>query len=182
MTIRHQLFVAILACVLVDITGAAAQQTKAPAPTPPTAPTAPTAPSPPAALVSPPPRPPTAKPDVNIQIDATIQSQAPSTPPLSKSITAIVSNGGGNSFRVQPGDQAGPRLNGDFKATIRDGRIELFFLLDVYITEADAPGLRYRGSNERILLENGRTMIVSKVPDPLTNRTITVTMMATILK
>jgi hypothetical protein len=170
MTIRHQLIVAILACVLVDITGAAAQQTPAPSPSPPAAPDSPT------------PIQSTAKPDVNIQIDATIQSQAPGSPLLSKSITSIVTNGGSNSFRVQSGDQAGPRVNGDFRAAIRDGRIEIGFSLDVYITEADSPGIRYRGSNNRVLAENGRTMIVSKVPDPLTNRTITVTMTATILK
>jgi hypothetical protein len=170
MTIRHQLIVAILACVLVDITGAAAQRTAAPSPSPPPAPDSPI------------PTPSTAKPDVNIQIDARIQSEAPGTPLLSKSFTSIVTNGGTNSFRVQPGDQAGPHVNGDFRAAIRDGRIELGFTLDVYIMEADAPGIRYRGNNNRVLAENGRSMIVSKVPDPLTNRTITVTMTATILK
>ncbi len=171
MTMRHQFIVAIVACVLVDIAGVAAQQPAPPSPLP----------SPPPAA-APTPRPPTAPSDVNIQIDATIQSQASGTPPVSRSITTIVTNGGSNSFRVQPGDQTGPRVNGDFRAEIRDGRIELGFSLDVYITEANSPGIRYRGSNNRVLVENGKTLIVSKVPDALTNRTITVAMTVTILK
>jgi hypothetical protein len=169
MTIRYQLIVAILACVLVDITGAAAQQTAAPSPSPPAAPDRPT------------PIPSTAKPDVNIQIDATIQSQGSNTPLLSKSITTIVTNGGTSVFRLQPGDQAGPHVNGDFRAAIRDGRIEVTFSLDVYITEANSPEVRYRGSN-RLIVENSKAMIVSKVPDPLTNRTVTVAITARILK
>lgn len=168
MSIRHQLIVAILACALGVVTGAAAQQTAAPSPSPPAAPASPT------------PTPSTAKPDVNIQIDATIQSQGPNTPLLSKSIATIVASGGSSVFRLQPGDK-GPHVNGDFSVAIRNGRIEVIFSLDVYIAEANSPEVRYRGSN-RLLVENGKTMIVSKVPDPVTNRTITVTLTATILK
>lgn len=166
MTMRYPLIVALLACVLGQAT--AAMEQKAPPPPPPTTETPAPRPSPPL-------------PPVNIQIDLTIQSQGPETPSLSKSFTTIVANGANGSFRVQQGDQA-PRANGDFRAEMRDGRIEVGFSLDVFITEGNGPGLRYRGSYNRILVENGNTLAVAKVPDPLTNRTLTIAIKATILK
>lgn len=169
MTMRHQLIVSILACVLADTATAATQQ-RAGAPAP--APAAETSTS----------RPPTATPEVNIEIDVLIHSQGPNSTPVSKSLTTVVTNGGSNSFRLQLGDGSGPRVNGDFKALIRDGRIDIGASLDVNIVEENSPAVRYRGSFSRVLVENGKSIVVSKLPDPITNRTVTVTIKATILK
>jgi hypothetical protein len=81
------------------------------------------------------------------------------------------------------------RLNGIVDASLlRDGKIETSLNLDFDVSEfkpdvpvPDQGGTAYRGV-VNVVLENGKPLTISTSSDPLTDRTVTVEVKATILK
>lgn len=169
-------------------------------PPPPPAPAArsPQAPKPPATPgpVQPPkppaPPPPPDSPNrqsVNIQVDVTIQSQGGTGTPISKTMTMLVADRRQTTLTAQA-SRGFRRLNGDVRANLlRDGKLEIGLNLDFDVSEIkegvpptqDQGGTAYRGV-VNVVLENGKPQIISKSADPLTDRTVTVEVKATILK
>jgi hypothetical protein len=186
--------------VLVPPMLAAVQQPPPPPPPPPPAPAArsPQAPKPPATPgPAQPPKPPAPPPppdsptrqSVNIQVDVTIQSQGGTGTPISKTMTMLVADRRQTTLTAQA-SRGFRRLNGDVRANLlRDGKLDMSLNLDFDVSEVkevvpptqDQGGTAYRGV-VNVVLDNGKPLIISKSADPLTDRTVTVEVKATILK
>ncbi len=161
-------------------------------PQPPKAPDAPGA-------AAPPPKPPPAPPppaevtrqSVNVQVDVTIQSKGGTGTPISKTMTMLVADRRRTTLTAQASGGV-RRLNGTVDASLlRDGKIEMSLNLDFDVSEfkpefkpgvlPDQGGTAYRGV-VNVVLESGKPLMISTSSDPLTDRTVTVEVKATILK
>jgi hypothetical protein len=108
--------------------------------------------------------------------------------PISKTMTMLVADRRRTTLTAQaPGGVR--RLNGTVDASLlRDGKIETSLNLDFDVSEfkpgvpePDQGGTAYRGV-VNVVLENGKPLMISTSSDPLTDRTVTVEVKATILK
>ncbi len=158
------------------------------APQPPKAPDAPGAAPPPKPPPAPPPPAESPRQSVNVQVDVTIQSQGGTGTPISKTMTMLVADRRQTTLTAQASGGV-RRLNGTVNASLlRDGKIETSLNLDFDVSEfkpgpahQDQGGTAYRGV-VNVVLENGKSLTISKSADPLTDRTVTVEVKATILK
>ena len=158
------------------------------APQPPKAPDAPGATAPPKPPPAPPPPPESTRQSVNIQVDVTIQSKGGAGTPISKTMTMLVADRRQTTLTAQASGGV-RRLNGTVSASLlRDGKIEMSLNLDFDVSEfklgvpeTDQGGTAYRGV-VNVVLENGKPLMISTSSDPLTDRTVTVEVKATILK
>jgi hypothetical protein len=126
---------------------------------------------------------------VNIQVDVTIQSQGGTGAPISKTMTMLVADRRQTTLTAQA-SRGFRRLNGDVRASLlRDGKIDISFNLDFDVSEVkdgvppaqDQGGTAYRGV-VNVVLDSGKPLLISKSADPLSDRTVTVEVKATIVK
>ena len=158
------------------------------APQPPKAPDAPGAAPPPKPPPAPPPPAESTRQSVNVQVDVTIQSKGGAGTPISKTLTMLVADRRRTTLTAQASGGV-RRLNGTVDASLlRDGKIETSLNLDFDVSEfklgvpeTDQGGTAYRGV-VNVVLENGKPLMISTSSDPLTDRTVTVEVKATILK
>ena len=158
------------------------------APQPPKAPDAPGAAPPPKPPPAPPPPAESTRQSVNVQVDVTIQSKGGAGMPISKTMTMLVADRRRTTLTAQASGGV-RRLNGTVDASLlRDGKIETSLNLDFDVSEfkpgvpePDQGGTAYRGV-VNVVLENGKPLMISKSSDPLSDRTVTVEVKATILK
>jgi hypothetical protein len=174
---------------------ATAQERTPPAPTPPPAPPeAPGAPAPPSG----PPSPPQAQPQqagvqANVQLDVVITDTV-NGKPEAKTLTLLLRNNGSGSVRT--GGVFGPHGGQVPVQMALDASVSLDReLIDVGLTfeyqaawsTADETSSDIRGrapaavtQRVRTYVQSGRTLLVSRSADPVTNRTVTVELTATI--
>ena len=159
------------------------------APQPPKAPDAPAAAAPPKPPPAPPPPAESTRQSVNIQVDVTIQSKGGTGAPISKTMTMLVADRRQTTLTAQASGGV-RRLNGTVSASLlREGKIEMSLNLDFDVSEfkegvapvQDLGGTAYRGV-VNVVLENDKPLIISKSADPLSDRTVTVEVKATVLK
>jgi hypothetical protein len=194
------LFVATLVATLPSnwTASAEAQERTAPAPTPPTPPPAP--PEAPAKPVPPPPPPaPPARqlegqPNANVQLDVVVTDTV-SGKPEGKRVTLLLRNGHSGSVRTKgqlliAGRGAWPLELG------LDGRVRIYgpglveaMVTFTYAAPPSNPGEETPGplnspaevtESLTVMLRTGQPMLVSRSADPVTNRTVTVELTATI--
>lgn len=134
------------------------------------------------------PRPALGKP-VNVRIDVTVTEQLGSRPPSSKSLSLTTADGESAQIRNQPEVATpGPVLPAPFSVdampTIIDGRIRLGLSIDYNVVDASSEKAARNQvrSRQQLVLESGKPMVVSESTDPMTERKVTVTVSATILK
>ncbi len=183
---------------------ARADQEKPPPPPPappPGRPAAPRAEAPP-----PPPAPPQPPPAMNVKVDLTITDQSGSNAPIVKTLSLVQASGFNGAIRTrnvvhvppakaEPGTVmvAGPHfeslpLNVDARPDVLDlqgGKIRLHLQLN-YSTLGASTDKGPRNSEVtkdiRVVLENGKPLIVSQSADAASDRKVTVEVKATILK
>lgn len=138
--------------------------------------------------------PPPARPDPtsNIRIDLTITDQRGEGTALSKTMTATVVDGGMGRIRSS-GEVRTPMggrqvvLNVDVQPRImRDGKVRVDLSIEYRPIAADAETEKSStpGLNEMIgvLLEDGKSIVISQSADPATDRKVKVEAKATIVK
>lgn len=180
----------------------AAQERTPPAPTPPPAPPAPPQPgeTPPTAPTPPeppqPPQPPVVQSMSNVQLDVVITDTI-SGKPEAKTVTLVLRNGQGGSIRTQ--GLIWPRESAPAEVELAlDGLVSIvgpeLVAARVTFTYAAPPqepdgaatapeALRPPAKlteNLNTILRSGRPLVVSRSADPVTNRTVTVELTATI--
>jgi hypothetical protein len=195
---------AIVVAVVLTAADAFAQAPAAPAPQAPSAP----APRAPAAAVAPapPPPPPPAPPGpprregqpINIKVDLTIAEDGGPEPPIRKSITAVVGDGFSGYVREQavsnripvPGEAPPPRvgapLNLDaYPVILPNGKVRLSCTIQ-YLTRGPAQDPQRMTTDIKqnlvLILESGKSLIVSQATDPIGERRVTVEVTATVLR
>lgn len=151
----------------------------------------PATPVPPPAQEKPAPRPtpPEGQP-VNIKIDLAITDQAGPGTPSKRTVSMIVGDRNGGSVRSAGAPSANARtatLNVDASPTIvKDGLMRIIIGLEYLPKPSDGPiPSEGQGSlNQRItlLVESGKTMVISQTSDPTSDRKVNVELTATILK
>jgi hypothetical protein len=172
--VKRPLVIATLA--LVTAASVAAQQPAAPAP---------------AAQEKPAPRPapPEGQP-INIKVDLSITDQAGPGAPTKRTVSMIVADRHTGSVRSAGAPSAGARtatLNVDASPSIvKDGLMRIMLGLEYFPRPSDGPVPNEgQGSlNQRItlLVESGKTMVISQASDPTSDRKVNVELTATILK
>jgi hypothetical protein len=177
---------------------ASAQERTSPAPTPPPRPPAPpAAPAPPDAPTAPPQAPPPPRPGsqvtANVQLDVVITDTI-SGSPEAKTLTLVLRSGGSGTVRTSGGvvrGGVGVPVRMAIDAQVRLIQTDLIEASLVFEYQAASPPdpasseSRPTGPaevTERIQtnLRNGRKVLVSRSADPVTNRTVTVELTATI--
>jgi hypothetical protein len=182
---------------------------QAPAPAPaPKAPAAAPAPQAPAAAVAPtpPPPPPPAPPGpprregqpINIKVDLTITEDGGAEPSIRKSITAVVGDGFSGYVREQavsnrvpaPGEAPAARvsapLNLDaYPVILPNGKVRLSCTIQ-YVTRGPAQDPQRMTTDIKqnlvLILESGKSLVVSQATDPIGERRVTVEVTATVLR
>jgi len=127
----------------------------------------------------------------NIKLDLTIAdtyAEAPST----RTVTMLVMDGERGSIRTSNRLPSGPpvALNVDAVASLlpdRSGRIQLRLTFEYTPAQSAPPETRPIGPAElteslTVVLEDGKTVVISQSADPLTDRKVTVSVAATVLK
>jgi hypothetical protein len=129
-------------------------------------------------------------------VDVTIQSKGGTGAGFSKTMTMLVADRRATTLTAQarattltaPFDPR--RLNGTVTAgLLRDGKIDMSLNLDIDVSDVsegaesdkERAGTIYRGILN-FVLDSGKPMLVSKSADPLSDRTVTVEVKATLLK
>jgi hypothetical protein len=126
-------------------------------------------------------------PAVNVRVDLTI-TDTYSGAPSKKTVTMLIANGGGasirtNMSRMQPN---APVLNVDGQLTVFPSNVVKLFLTFNYWpgnapnAQTAAPGEVTESAN--VLLQDGKTMVISQSADPTTDRKVTVEVTATVVK
>jgi hypothetical protein len=141
------------------------------------------------------PREPVGQP-VNVRFDLTITDQAGPGEPPKKTVSVVVADRSAGNVR-SVGNQVQARINVDVSPTIlANGNVRATIGLEYnprQATEPKAPGILGPDTsipiggtslNERItlILEPGKSMVISQAADPVSERKITVEVRATILK
>jgi hypothetical protein len=200
MRTRLALFVALL-CIA---SPAFSQQPSAPRPRPAQAPTAEPAPAAgPAAAATPAPatvavRPAREGQPINVKVEVTITDQRGSAAPVKKTLAAVVADQTSGSIRSTAmisnptGGGGAVSLNLDSSPTIlTDGKVRLSFSLQYDIPGVAAPSSAgatptVTATNLRetffVVLENGKSIVVTQSAEPVGDRQVTVEVKATILR
>ncbi len=171
----------------------------------PAAPAAPVAPQAPAASIAPPPPPPPAPPGpprregqpINVRVELNISEEGGGSPTVKKSISAVVGDSFNgyvreNAFSPNPAANAFNRvvpLNLDaYPVIIANGKIRLTCIIQYNAGGASAPANAGPGAGTDIkqslvlILDSGKSLVVSQATDPISDRRVTVEVTATILK
>ena len=176
-------------------TTAVTPQTPAPTAAPPAAPTAPAPPAPVAVAPPPPPpappappAPPTPRQAINVKVDLTITEEGGGGPLVKKTVSAVAADGFNASVREVAMAQAKDPvpLNLDaFPAILANGKIRLQCSVQYLSAQARDSETRARTDikqNFVLILDSGKTQVVTQATDPVTDRKVTVEVMATILR
>jgi len=136
-----------------------------------------------------PPRPP--RTFANIKLDLTIADTYAETP-STRTVTMLVMDGERGSIRTSNRLPSGPAvaLNVDAVASLlpdQSGRIQLRLTFEYTPAQSTPPETRPIGPAElteslTVVLEDGKTAVLSQSADPLTDRRVTVSVAATVLK
>jgi len=172
------------------------------------APAAPPAPPAPALAPAPPPPPPPAPPapprregqPINVKVELVITEEGGPAPPARKVVSAVVADGYNGFVREQgfapvPGSNLPPRsvpLNLDaFPTILANGKIRVTCAIQYNAAPPPAPATSAdsraaSGTDIRqnlvLILESGKSLVVSQATDPISDRRVTVEVTATILK
>jgi hypothetical protein len=134
---------------------------------------------------------------VNVKVDLSITDQRGGSPPVMRTLSLVVADGGSGSVRTQSDVLAvGPvPLNVDANPELlADGKIKLSISLQYDWPAPPAPADqsdRPRGGtivktalhdSLGLILENGKSMVVAQSADPIGDRQVTVEVKATVLK
>ncbi len=142
---------------------------------------------------------------VNVKIEFTITDQAGPGEPAKKVVSMIVGDRQNNSIRstanVRVAERPGPgmpasfnyrevRINIDARpALLKEGKISLSFGLEYLPTQprrnedaSSDPGLASLNERMGLVLESGKSVMVSQAADPASDRKITVEVLVTILR
>jgi hypothetical protein len=127
---------------------------------------------------------------VNVRVEFTVTDTTGSKTPVTKLLALTVADGETAMVRSESeahsaagGTRSAP-FSADAGATVEGDRIRLFFSLDYQAMEtvSGAPlksGVRAR---QTVLLESGRSMVLSESSDPLSDRQVRVEVKATVLR
>ena len=127
---------------------------------------------------------------VNVRVEVTVTEQVGSKPAHSKQLILTTADGESAQIRNQPEVATpGPVLAAPFSVDahprLLDGnRLLLMLSIDYNVVDATSEkGARNQvRSRQDIVLESGKPLVVSESTDPMTERRVTVTVTATILK
>ena len=172
---------------------------RAPAPATPAAPAAPApaaiAPAPP--LPPPPPAPPREGQPINVKVELNITEEGGNTPPVKKTVSAVVGDSFNGSVREQgvsssTNPTAGPLerivapLNFDARPVILpNGKIRLTCVIQYGSNQRPAQERQIQTDikqNLVLVLESGKSLVISQATDPISDRRVTVEVTATILR
>ena len=193
--------------VLMSMPGRAVAQTAARVPRPPATQTPPAPAAPPAPAVAPAPPAPPAAPGpppragqpINVKVELTITEDGGNTAPIKKTITAVVGDAFSGYVREQFNNPTTGRfvpLNLDaYPVVLSNGKIRLTCTIQYFAASAPPPAPQNEreqafsaknGTDIRqnlvLILESGKSLVVSQATDPVSDRRVTVEVMATILK
>jgi hypothetical protein len=133
----------------------------------------------------------------NVRVDLTISDQTGTAPPETKSVSMIVANGSWGKMRAsasafQKGDanrEVPVGLNVDARPFIsRDGdvRLEMTLVYSPFAPSQAAPSPQMRPTelnhSATVVLHSGKPLTVTEAADPIADRKMVVTVVATILK
>jgi hypothetical protein len=133
----------------------------------------------------------------NVRIDLTLTDQSGARPAVKKTITLTLADGERGSVRSRPqavvSVMAGaPKnlqtlpLNVDAWPTLLGNRIKLMLTIEYSsVDQASGSEMTPRADvnfSGRVLLDNGRPLIVAEAADPVSDRRVTVEVKATVLK
>lgn len=148
-----------------------------------------------AAKVEAPPKPEPPGLSLNVKIEVTITDQAGPGDAAKKTISMIVGDRQSNSIRSSTQVRTGGNyrtvgINLDARPVIdvKEGnRVQLMFGLEYQPrtpsgSDSTEPGLSSLTQRQTLMLESGKSMLVSQAADPTSDRKITVEVIATILK
>ena len=118
----------------------------------------------------------------NVQIELSIADTLSTTPPQRKTVSMLVAEGYMGRVRSQRGGAA--VLNVDATPRLqKDGRISLQLVLEYRPPEsADRNMLSPINEMLTVLLQSGKTLIVTQAADPSVDRKVAVEVTATVLK
>jgi hypothetical protein len=130
---------------------------------------------------------------INIKIELTITDQRGGAAPVKKTVTVVTGDGLNGSLRSTAnfsfiGDVP---LNVDAEPSIQaDGKIRLSFSLQYDLPSQVPPESRTANQLQRtniresmnVILESGKSLTVAQAADPISDRQVTVEVMATVLK
>jgi hypothetical protein len=177
-------------------------QTAPRAPQPPAAP-APAGPAAPA--IAPPPPPPPAPPGpprregqpINVKVELNITEEGGSTPPVKKTVSAVVGDSFNGYVREQgvssntnptaaPFERLVVPLNLDaYPVILANGKIRLTCSIQYVAYQRPAQERQIHTDikqNLVLILESGKSLVVSQATDPISDRRVTVEVTATILR
>jgi hypothetical protein len=198
---KRLLIALFVATLLAPLPWALPLAARADARTPQAPPTPPPAPPEPTAKPAPPPPPPAAparqvdgQPNANVQLDVVVTDTV-SGKPEGKRVTLLLRNGHSGSVRTKGQLSIGGRGSWPLELGL-DGRVRIFGpgLIEAMVTFTYAapplnPGEETPGplnspaevtESLTVMLRSGQPMLVSRSADPVTNRTVTVELTATI--
>ncbi|MBY0495732.1 MAG: hypothetical protein K2Y23_16100 [Cyanobacteria bacterium] len=135
----------------------------------------------------------------NVQVELTLTDQTGNNPAEKKTVSMIASSGSWGKIRsagtIRPGGQPpGPpyivQLNVDARPFVSvDGLIQLELTFEYYPPKSG--GEQQEGANQRlsgvnqsqtVILQSGKSLIVSQAADPISDRKVVVEVKATVLK
>jgi hypothetical protein len=138
---------------------------------------------------------------INVKIDLTISEDGAPGTPLKKTVTAVVGDGYNGYVREQavaqnqpgpgPFDRSVSPLNLDAMPTIlQNGKIRLVCSIQynsIQRPQSERPQTERQintdiRQNLTLILDNGKSLVISQATDPITDRRVTVEVTATILK
>jgi hypothetical protein len=180
---------------------AAAPALAAPAPAAPAAPAAPpgAAQTPAAPPPPPPPGPPRREGQpINVKVELNIIEEGGTAPPIKKTVSALVADGFNGFVREQgyapntantnmPGRSVVLNLDA-FPTILANGKIRLTCSIqyNAGTSTASVPADPRSGTDIRqnlvLIVESGKSLVVSQATDPVTDRRVTVEVIATIMK
>ena len=147
------------------------------------------------------PAPPHAGQPINVKIDLTNSEDGAPGTPLKKTLTAVVGDGYNGYVREQavaqnqpgpgPFDRSVSPLNLDAMPTIlQNGKIRLVCSIQyssIQRPQSERPQTERQintdiRQNLTLILDNGKSLVISQATDPITDRRVTVEVTATILK
>jgi hypothetical protein len=125
-----------------------------------------------------------------VKVEVTVTEQVGAKPPHLKSLSLTTADGESAQIRNQPEVATpGPVLPAPFSVDalpqlIDANRLRLGLSIDYNVVDATSEkGARNQvRSRQQLVLESGKPMIVSESTDPMTERRVTVTVTATILR
>jgi hypothetical protein len=125
-----------------------------------------------------------------VRIDVTVTEQEGSKAPRSKHLTLTAADGSGAQIRNLPEvSTPGPVREAEFSIDARPEildttRVRLWLSMEYNVVDptAEKAARNQLRSRQELVLESGKPMVVSETTDPITERRVTVTVTATVLR